>query len=79
MLTAIWCIGLPMPPTTAGSGYARPFHVEGRAQAMSTSIGVAFTGSGGIGMQALSRKADEALDEVKRAGRGHYHLLVAGN
>lgn len=58
---------------------AQPFSVEGREQAVSTSIGVAFTSSGGIGMQALSRKADEALYEVKRAGRGHYHVIVAEN
>ncbi|MFL6717290.1 MAG: PAS domain S-box protein [Burkholderiaceae bacterium] len=58
---------------------AQPFSVEGRMQTVSTSIGVAFTGACGIGMQALSRKADEALYEVKRAGRGHYHVLVAGN
>ncbi|MFL6718187.1 MAG: diguanylate cyclase domain-containing protein, partial [Burkholderiaceae bacterium] len=58
---------------------AQPFSVEGRMQTVSTSIGVAFTGACGIGMQALSRIADEALYEVKRAGRGHYHVLVAGN
>jgi diguanylate cyclase (GGDEF)-like protein/PAS domain S-box-containing protein len=58
---------------------AQPFSVEGRVQTVSTSIGVAFTSSGGIGMQALSRQADEALYEVKRAGRGHYRVLVAEN
>jgi diguanylate cyclase (GGDEF)-like protein/PAS domain S-box-containing protein len=56
---------------------ARPFIVEDRMHAVSTSIGVAFTGSGGIGMEALSLKADEALYEVKRGGRGHYHVIVA--
>ena len=58
---------------------AQPFNVEGREHTVSTSIGVAFTSAGGIGMQALSRKADEALYEVKRAGRGHYHVLLAEN
>ena len=57
----------------------QPFNVEGRVQNVSTSIGVAFTSAAGIGMQALSRKADEALYEVKRAGRGHYHVIVAEN
>jgi GGDEF domain-containing protein len=55
---------------------AQPFHVEGQVHKVSTSIGIAFTSAGDIGMLALSRKADEALYEVKRAGRGHYHVIV---
>jgi len=75
--------GVGSPKEAAGVAHkiieaiAQPFSVEGRVQTVSTSIGVAFTSAGGIGMQALSCKADEALYEVKRAGRGHYHVLVA--
>lgn len=46
---------------------------------MSTSIGVAFTSAGAMGMQALSGKADQALYQVKRAGRGPFHVIVAEN
>lgn len=56
---------------------ARPFMVEDRAHAVSTSIGVAFTRSDGMDLEALSQKADEALYEVKRAGRGHYQVIAA--
>lgn len=56
---------------------APPFTVDGMKHVVSTSIGVAFARPPELDIQALSRKADEALYEVKRAGRGRCHLLAA--
>jgi diguanylate cyclase (GGDEF)-like protein/PAS domain S-box-containing protein len=56
---------------------APPFIVEGSRHAVSASIGVAFASSPDPDIQALARKADEALYEVKRAGRGRCRLLAA--
>jgi diguanylate cyclase (GGDEF)-like protein len=43
---------------------------------LSVSIGIAEWHRGAADMQLLLRRADDALYEVKRAGRGAYHLWV---
>ncbi len=44
--------------------------------ALSASIGIAEWRRGASDMQMLMRRADDALYEVKRSGRGAYHLWV---
>ncbi|HET7766245.1 MAG TPA: sensor domain-containing diguanylate cyclase [Burkholderiales bacterium] len=50
-----------------------PFDIEGRALAVTVSIGIAIYRDGDTS-QTLMKRADEALYEAKGAGRARYHL-----
>jgi diguanylate cyclase (GGDEF)-like protein len=56
----------------------RPFEIEGRALAVTASIGIAYydPADGDIEVAALLARSDEALYVAKRAGRDGLHIAA---
>jgi diguanylate cyclase (GGDEF)-like protein len=51
---------------------AAPFHIDGLTLRISSSIGIRLASEGEMNPDALTSSADEALYEVKRAGRNSF-------
>lgn len=60
-----------------GRMLSRPFIIEGREIRLSASVGIGITASGQTTLQAILRAADEALYDVKAAGKASHALRLA--
>jgi diguanylate cyclase (GGDEF)-like protein/PAS domain S-box-containing protein len=55
-----------------------PFEVEGKRLSIGASVGVALSAHGGDTVAALTQRADGALYQAKRAGRGRFAVAAGG-
>jgi diguanylate cyclase (GGDEF)-like protein/PAS domain S-box-containing protein len=56
-----------------------PFFVDGRGAAVSTGVGIAVTTSGDMSPDELINRADIALYQAKRSGRGRWQVFDGAN